>query len=395
MKRYLLLIITLFSLHACNTYKHAQKDIYAGNFDQALDNMLKKYAKGNIKDKDIARWSSTFNTAYAKANSQNIDEIYKSQYMPEGSDKYRSILGNYSSLQGRYDKLKPYLPIRVNGEIIPINNENYSRQLENASLKLADALYVEAELLMKSNNKFESRLAYDKYTEISQLIPNYTKIQDKMDRAYQKGLTHILINVHNDSRSVLPRDLHRDLTYIQTNNQAQFWQKYHTQATNMNYDYNLELNFRDIAVTPLFIDREHNTYKREWIDSTEFAKDRNGKTIKDSLGQAVKLFLKKAVQCRVNTQFHKKSTRVISEFILTDNQGTIISRLAPIESNVDFNQITYSIDGDEHALDRDLLKKIHCQKPVLIPTDEQMVFDCGQDIKSKFSNFVLSQVGDR
>ncbi len=172
MKKFLLFIITLSFAYSCNTYKRAQKDIYSGNFDQALDGMIKKYAKGNIKEKDIQRWAGIFNDAYSKANNQNIDQIYHSQNLTEGSEKYRTIYNNYVSLQSRYDKLKPYLPIRVNSTEVAIKHENYFMQLEHARLKLADALYTEGEFLLKSNDKLSAREAYGKYAEIAQLMPS-------------------------------------------------------------------------------------------------------------------------------------------------------------------------------------------------------------------------------
>lgn len=392
MKNIILTIILLTSFASCNTYKKAQKDIYSGNFDQALDNMIKKYAKGNIKDKDISRWTETFNIAYAKANAQNIDEIYKAQYASESSEKYRHILGNYSSMQSRYDKLKPFLPITVNGQIVPIRNENYSMHLSNAKSKLAEVLYVEAEELIKSNHKLDYRLAFEKYTEIAELSPNFINIQKKINYSYERGLTHILVRINNDSRSILPRNLHQDLTYFESNNQQYFWQKFHNQPANLAFDYVVELNFRDIAVTPEHIDRNHTQYRREWIDSSQYAKDSRGNTIRDSAGRQVKIYTKKSAFCKVMTIAQKKSTSMSSEFIVFNQQGQVLSRVSPVQSNFEFKNISYRIDGDESALESDFLKKIRCHKFMPFPTDEQMVYDCGQDLKSKFASFLASGV---
>lgn len=392
MRNFILTLILLTSFYSCNTYKKAQKDIYSGNFDQALDNMIKKYSKGNIKDKDIARWTETFNTAYAKANAQNIDEIYQAQYASESSNKYRHILANYVSMQSRYDKLKPYLPIIVDGKLVPIKNENYSIQLSNAQLKLADALYIEAEELFKSNNKMDYRLAFDKYSEVAQLIPNYTNIQAKIAKSYKLGLSHILVRINNDSRSVLPRNLHRDLTYFESNNQQFFWQKFHNEPSNLKFDYIVELNFREIGVTPELIDRNHNQYRREWIDSSEYSKDKQGNILRDSSGRLVKIYTKKTSFCKVMTIAQRKSTTMQSEFLVFNHQGQIISRVSPVESSFDFSNISYKIDGDETALEHDFLKKIRCQKFIPFPSDEQMVYDCGQDLKMKFTSFLTSGI---
>jgi hypothetical protein len=391
MKKFLLFIITLSFAYSCNTYKRAQKDIYSGNFDQALDGMIKKYAKGNIKEKDIQRWAGIFNDAYSKANNQNIDQIYHSQNLTEGSEKYRTIYNNYVSLQSRYDKLKPYLPIRVNSTEVAIKHENYFMQLEHARLKLADALYTEGEFLLKSNDKLSAREAYGKYAEIAQLMPSYPMLKDRMELAYQKGLTHILITVNNDSRSILPRNLHHDLTYLQMDNTQFFWQKFHNQPNGAPIDYYVELNFKEIAVSPEFIDRKSNKVERVWIDSSEFRLNAEGQKLRDSLGRPIKNYTKQKAVCKTLEIFQKKSVAIQSEFIVLDAQQRLISRISPVNSHFDFENISYKIDGDESALDDKFLRKIKCSQFLPFPNDEQMVFDCGQDLKLRFSQFLASE----
>lgn len=387
--RNILLTITFFSLlFSCNTYKKAEKQIYSGDFDAALDNMVKKYRNGNIKDKDINRWVSTFNQAYAKANAKNIDEIYQAQYATNSSEKYRHILSNYQSLQSRYDKLKPILPIVIKGEIIPIKAENYSMQLEHSKGKLADALYSEAESLMRGFTKQDYRAAYEKYHEISLLMPNYTSIQDKINRSYSKGLTHVLVTINNDSRSILPRNLHNDLTYFDNQRADLFWQKFHTQP-NIPYDYVLELNFRDISVSPVLIDKSKQAYHREWIDSSRVEKGKSGeeKRIYESI----------QARCEVVEIRQHKSAEIQAEFLLLDRNGGVISRVSPIASNFNFEHLQFIIKGDERALDKKQLKLLKNRNNVCLsfPSDEQMVYDCGMELKERFTGFVVDNIVNR
>lgn len=392
MKNILLILFLVLATTGCNTYKRAQREIYSGNFDQALDGMLKKYARKSIKEKDIARWADLFNDAYTKANLENLDHIQRSQFLPENSDKYRGIYQNYIALQSRYDRLKPFLPIQVNQTIIPIKHENFYTQLEHAKHKLADALYIEGEYLMKNGDKMDARMAYTKYAEIAELIPSYPLVQERLQTAYEKGLTHILIRIHNDSRSILPRNLHNDLVYMEVNSPQYFWQKFHQHAGTTPIDYTVELNFTEIAVTPELVDRKSTIVKKTWIDSSQYRKDERGKVIRDSAGIAIKKYEAKNVVCRLFEIFQKKSAILQSEFIVLDAQQRIVSRVSPVNSQFDFTNISYHIEGNESALDDRQAKKIKLSRFIPFPNDEQMIYDCGQDLKTRFNQFLATTV---
>jgi predicted small secreted protein len=395
MRNFLLILLISGLFAGCNTYKRAQKDIYSGNFDEALDGLIKKYAKRSIKEKDIQRWAGLFNDAYVKANQENIEQIQRSQFLVEGSEKYRVIYNSYISLQTRYDKLKPYLPIKVNDIEIPIHHENFYTQLENSQRKLADALNAEGEILLKNGDKFDSRNAFGKFSEIAHLIPNYPQIKDRLDLAYQKGLTHILLTVNNDSRSILPRNLHQDLTYIQMDNNQFFWQKFHNQPGNYTADYFVELNFKEISLTPELIDRKMTIVEKSWTDSSIYVKDERGRPVRDSSGRQIKHYTQKKVSCKVFEIFQKKSAMIQSEFIILDAQQRLLSRVSPINSRFDFDNVAYKIEGDEMALEEKFLRKIRHSQFMPFPNDEQMVFDCGQDIKSRFSQFLAAEAHDK
>lgn len=395
MRNFLLLLLLAGLFAGCNTYKRAQKEIYSGNFDEALDGMLKKYANRSVKEKDIQRWAGLFNEAYTKANNENIEHIQRSQFQAESSEKYRTIYNNYVALQARYDKLKPYLPIKVNEVTIPIQHENFYTQLESSRHRLADALYIEGDLLLKSGDKFDARNAFGKFSEIAQLMPQYPQIKERIDMAYEKGLTHILVTVNNDSRSILPRNLHQDLTFMQMDNSQFFWQKFHNQPGNFPLDYFVELNFKDISITPELIDRKMSIVEKTWIDSSIYMSDERGKPLKDSSGRQIKQYAHKKASCKVFEIFQKKSAIIQSEFIILDAQQRLLSRVSPINSRFDFDNVAYKIEGNEMALEDKFLRKIKRSQFLPFPNDEQMVFDCGQDIKYQFSQFLASNAQNK
>jgi len=151
------------------------------------------------------------------------------------------------------------------------------------------------------------------------------------------------------------------------------------------------LNFKEIAVTPEFIDRKSNKVEKIWIDSAEHKLDANGRTIKDSFGNPIKTYSSQKSICKIFEIFQKKSVAIQSEFIVLDARQRLISRISPVNSHFNFENVSYKIEGDEAALDVKLLHKIKCSQFVPFPNDEQMVYDCGQDIKLRFSEFLASE----
>lgn len=374
MKKLYFLSILFLALSSCNSYKKAQKNIYSGNFDQALDGMITKYKKDHISEKDASRWAGIFNEAYLKAKNQNLDAIQRAQLMIQSSEKHRIILDNYSAMQARIDKLKPYMPIKVRGQEVVVDYNTYYQEIVQSKLELSNALYVEAEELMKTNDKMAYRLAYDKYSEIAVLTPSYTSIQSRINESYQRGLNHILVTINNDSRSLLPRRLHQDITNFNAYGVQNFWNILHTQPENIAYDYYVELNFRDIRVMPERIDKNTFTVTKE-LESKDTSRNAPKKTI----------------SCKVVETRLFKDASIQSEILLFDQNKQLVHRQSPIQSSFIFDYKWAEYYGDKNAIDSKYLKDMKCSA-VLIPSHEQMLYDCAQDLKGKLKCFIQKNV---
>lgn len=376
MKKIYILALVFGFMFSCNSYKKAQKNIYSGNFDQALDGMIKKYKKDNISEKDASRWVGIFNEAYIKAKSQNKDAIYSAQLMVESVEKHRIILDNYLKMQTRIDKLKPYMPFYVKGQEIVMDHSSYYIEIEQGKMQLANALYIEAEQFMATRDKMNARMAYDRYTEIAQLVPSYTSIKSKIDQSYQMGLSHTLVSINNDSRAILPRFFHRDLTNFNAFGVESFWNILHTEPSAMNYDYYLELNFRDIIVHPESISKKTFEVKKE-ISSNDTSRNARQRTI----------------TCKVTETRLYKDASINSEIILFNNQKQPIYRESPIVSSYVFDYKWAEYQGDKDALDSKYKKEMKCVA-VSIPSHEAMLMDCAKDLKDKFKYFINRNVSN-
>jgi len=194
---------------------------------------------------------------------------------------------------------------------------------------------------------------------------------------------------------MLPENLYKDLTYFDAQNHQFFWQKFHTTPIHAESYYTLELNFRDIAVSPELVDKRQREYQKEWIDSSELVKNNKGEILRDSTGRLIKNYVRKTSKCKVIEIIQSKNAAIQSEFVVMDGNRQVVSRIAPVESNFQFSNISYKIFGDESVLEHDYLRKIKCNSFKPFPSNEQMVYDCGQDLKNKFSQFIASNIQDK
>ncbi|MFN5847155.1 MAG: hypothetical protein ACK43K_01560, partial [Chitinophagales bacterium] len=72
-------------------------------------------------------------------------------------------------------------------------------------------------------------------------------------------------------------------------------------------------------------------------------------------------------------------------------QQRLLSRISPINSRFDFDNLAYKIEGNEMALEDKFLRKIKHSPFLPFPNDEQMVFDCGQYLKHRFEHFLIAE----
>jgi hypothetical protein len=84
-----------------------------------------------------------------------------------------------------------------------------------------------------------------------------------------------------------------------------------------------------------------------------------------------------------------KSTHVIANVVYTDLRINQTLDIFPIDSEFIFEHVYATFRGDERALDRrerDLAKI----RPLYFPTDAQMVYDTGEDLKLRLKDVINS-----
>src|SRR5690606_37481111 len=115
--------------------------------------------------------------------------------------------------------------------------------------------------------------------------------------------------------------------------------------------------------------------------------DERGNTVKDSLGDPVKVDRLKTVKCNFYRFTQTKTAQIGAKVRFTDLANGQEINAYPLSSTFVFEHIFANYQGDKRALDQDLLLFLEARE-VPFPSNEQMVYDAGEDLKAKLKNIV-------
>jgi len=169
-----------------------------------------------------------------------------------------------------------------------------------------------------------------------------------------------------------------------------FWTVYNSNKNdNLVYDYEMKLLLKQINISPERITERQFVREREIIDGWEYQLDNDGNVAKDSLGNDIKLDKIVLVKARFLEFLQLKSTQVIADVVYIDLKSNELLDTFTIDSEFVFENLYAIFRGDKRALtieDREILKHIR----VPFPTNEQMVYDTGEDLKLKLKRIINS-----
>jgi hypothetical protein len=386
MKRLLLLSVLLSLLLSCNGRKQVEKAINSGNYDLAINDALKKL-NTNKDSKRKQDYILMLRDAYYKVVARDLDKI-KHLKKDDNPELYKEIYETFADLNARQEAIKPVLPLIVNGKTITFKFNDYSNAIVDYKNKTSNYLYEEGLKLLELDEKSKIREAYSIYNYIESINPNYENTRELMDEAHYRGTNFILVNIENQTNQIIPRQLENELLDFNTYGLNQFWTVYHAnQENNIAYDYSMQLQLKQINISPERIVERQILREKEIIDGWEYQLDRNGNVVKDSLGNDIKIDKIIHVKARVFEFQQEKNSQIIADVVYMD---LITNRLVDrftIDSGYSFGNLYATFRGDERALYREDLDIINNRR-VPFPSNEQMVFDTGEDLKNKLKNII-------
>jgi hypothetical protein len=383
--------ITLLSfllLISC-ALKQTQELLHSGDYDSAIDNAV--YGLRNNKDKKgNQEYVYILEEAFFKAKERDLRDIdlLAKDANPRNLEQ---IFNTYVQLNNRQEKIRPLLPLKKlkdNAEA-KFAFDDYADQIISSKEALSKYLYTNTKALLATKDKMSYRRAYDDLAYLNQITPNYKDVPQLMQQALQKGSDYVSVYTRNETNVLLPLQLENELLDISTYGLNDKWTVYHSKPQpGVAYDYGIVLNFREINVTP------------EQMKEKEFTREKNikvgkkkkvvrGHVVKDSLGKPIMEDVYKLVRCQVSEYSQFKASQVTAKVDYVDfNNNNKLLQTFPISSEFIFENRYAKYKGDRRAVEADYYPFFD-QRALPFPSNEQMVFDTGEDLKGKFKTIIL------
>lgn len=391
MKR--LLLLGMFAiLMACGGIKKTQEALNTGDYGSAINKSLKNLAQNKSK-KGNQPYIILLEEAYRKNTERELKRI---SFLEEDDNaaNYEAIYTSYSTLKNIQERIKPLLPLTIIEEnrSAKFKFKEYGSDLLDAKEQLSEYLYDNAEDLMNTaSSKFDYRKAYDDFVYLNQINPGFEDSKQLMETAYEKGLHYVKVGMVNETQQIIPARLEQDLLNFNTYGLDELWTRYHTNPqANIAYDYDMHIAFRNISISPEQVNEKQIVKEKQIKDGYRYATDGNGAIVKDSLGNKIKVDKFKTVRCDFYqfTQFKAAQVDGAVQFVDLQTQQEINSY--PISSEFVFEHVYANYDGDRRALDNDLVSLLNLAA-VPFPTNEQMVYDAGEDLKARIKDVMKKQ----
>jgi hypothetical protein len=374
---------------ACGGVKKTQEALNTGNYVTAMDKAIKNLAENKTK-KGNQEYITLLEEAFAKNAEREEQEIAFLQNDGNPAN-LETIYNKYVQLKRIQERIKPLLPLRINdqGRNARFHFENYDNDILNTKDKLSEHLYENAIGLLKSAKyKSDFRAAYDDLKYLQEINPGYKETVSKMDEAYNKGLEFVRVEIGNLTEQIIPERLERELLDFNAFGIDNFWLQYHTNPlANVKYDYAMNLDFMEINVSPERVNETQIIKEKQIADGWEYLLDRDGNAVKDSLGNKIKVDKMRTVTCKFFQFTQTKSAQIGAKVRFTDLKSGQEINAYPLSSQFVFEHIFANYQGDKRALENDLLVYLNARE-VPFPSNEQMVYDAGEDLKARLKGII-------
>ncbi|WP_127845025.1 hypothetical protein [Psychroflexus aestuariivivens] len=388
--KYFYLALIFLGLFACQSVKRTTKAMNSGNYMEAINMSVSQLQKGKDRKKS-PEYADLLYRSYQKMKERDLELItfLRKENLQANT---KEIFELYKRLDRIQQKIKPLTPLEdKNGDEIAFNFEDYSDVIIQEKENYVDYLYKNSLDFIENGNKTQNRVAFNYLEEIENLMPGYKNINELKKEAFFNGTDFVIVTLQNNTNMIIPEMMEDRLLNFDTYGLDDFWTEYHvSERTNINYDFAVDIEFINIEFSPERLVEREIPLEREVKDGWQYKKDRNGNFILDSDGEKIKEDIYVNVSGILYETFQTKYVDVqarVDYFDLITNQKI---NSYPLESQFVFENRFASFNGDDRVLGKDE-KFLLTQRPVDYPTNEQMLTDASDDIKSKLKSILISQ----
>jgi len=376
-KYYTLLWIFSGLIVSCNSVKRTEKSLLSGDYDKAIEMAVKQLQSGK-QAKNHKSFVALLGDAYQKAVEADLTQINYLESL-QNEEFVDRIYQTYLGLRDRQQKIKPLLPLQ--GAKFVLND--YTEQIVAYRDKVSVYHYAIAKDMMKRGQKADFRAAYDELVHVDQVNPNYKDIRSKIEEAKYLGTDFVIMSLHNKSRQFIPNGLPDQLMNFNPNNLNKKWTVFDMDDNpKTNYDFAIDIDLEHLEVAPEQYYIERTIIEKQIVDGWTYSKDKRGEFIKDSLGNKIKTDNYLTVRCEFTEHHQYKAAHIGANLYLTQLNNKRTLREEPLEAEIIFENHYATIRGDRRALESNHLNLMNAG-PLPFPTNEQMIYDAGEQLKSK------------
>jgi len=377
MRKIVILLLIAIWYSGCTS---SEKLLEKGNYDEAIEKSSKKLRKkpNDVKELNVLK------EAYSKANQFSLERIAFLE-KENRAENWIEIYELYTDLNYRQHYIKA-LPSTLISEF---NIVDYDSKIIHSKNNAAEILYQNGVDNLNRVDRESARIAYHEFERIRQLYTRYKDVEDKIEEARYMGTNNVLFVIENNSDVILPEDFDYELKKISLKELNRQWLNYDTFAdSTKKYDYMIALDIDKIELSPERIESKTFIESKEIEDGTQYVFDENGNVQKDSLGNDIKVPQVKKVSADVIESIQYKSARVAGAIDYIDLRTDQLVKTEEIIVDAIFEHHSAVASGDKEALSEESLKIVN-NKPVLFPSNEDLLMDAAHLLKEKTKIIVM------
>jgi len=387
MKKIITILIISLLVSNC-AVKHTQKLVYSGDYDNAIEIAVSSLAANKDK-KSKQEYVLLLEEAFAKAKERDLNSIslLEKEANPTQIERLYEI---YVGLNNRQEKIKPLLPLQIinqNREAV-FQFDNYNEKLVGTKNALSNYLLDNAKALLKKNNKKDYRKAFDDLSYLNRINPNFKEVNELLNEAKLKGSDYVVVSTKNETNMIIPARLQSDLLDFNTYGLNDKWTVYHNlEQKGITYDYGISIRFRDVIISPEQIKEREFIKERRIKDGQKKLIDANGKEVIDEKGKVVFVDNLKDITVRINEFRQFKSCQIEAKVEYSNWKTNELLQSFPLRSEFIFEHVYANYKGDRRAAE-DNYYSVFDKRSIPFPTNEQMIYDTGEDLKQKLKSIL-------
>ena len=381
-------VLALFLIVTSCGVKQTRALLTSGDYDAAIRNAVDGL-RGNKNAKGKQDYVYMLEEAFAKVKERDLRDI-NSWFKDTNPQNLEKIYNTYVQLNYRQEQIRPLLPLKLLQERrdAQFPFDDYTDQIVSSKNALSKYLYDNSKALLLTKDKMTIRRAYDDLVYLESINPGFKDVAKLTDEAKFKGTDFVNVYFKNETNMVIPVRLENDLLDFSTYGLNDKWTDYHSnRQKGIDYDYVLIVNFRQINISPEQVKEKQFDKEKLIKDGVKNLLDTNGNIVKDSLGHPVKVDNMRTVRISIYEFSQIKSCQVTAKVDYINFKTNQLIETFPLASEFVFSNIYSNYKGDKRACE-DTYYSNFDRRVVPFPSNEQMVFDTGNDLKAKLKDII-------